>query len=196
MGRPWPTGGCCAKKNIVNKFQSSAAYFFAARTQIHFQNFSQNAALPSSSKFRHNAALKRQNPITMVSLFPCCMLPAVHLPSNYFLHFPPFCAQPNWVGREGTDWEPTEQYTPLQLQFSPLAVPWLWRLLAGLSPWRTGFVPGLVCEIYGRQTVTGIVVSVSNPVLPCQYHSTIAPHSFIHLSLCYSIISGADTIVK
>jgi len=32
-----------------------------------------------------------------------------------------------------------------------------------------------------RQSCTGKVVSLSNSVFPCQYHSTIDPYSFIHL---------------
>jgi hypothetical protein len=36
------------------------------------------------------------------------------------------------------------------------------------------------CEICGERSGTGTGFSPSNSVLPCQYHSTIAPYSFIH----------------
>jgi hypothetical protein len=54
----------------------------------------------------------------------------------------------------------------LYYQHRPLAVPWLRRLVAGLSPWRPGFDPGSVH--------VGFVVDkvALGQVFPRQFHST------------------------
>lgn len=52
---------------------------------------------------------------------------------------------------------------------------------AVFSLWRSGFGPRSIhVEIVVYKVAAGLVSSTS--VFPCQYHSTVFPHSFIHLS--------------
>ena len=57
---------------------------------------------------------------------------------------------------------------------------WLIGPVAGLSEWRTEINPRPHCGICGGQSDTVTGLSPSTSVFPCQYHSTIAPYSFIH----------------
>jgi hypothetical protein len=55
-------------------------------------------------------------------------------------------------------------------------VPWLWRLAAGLPPWRPGFDPGLVHVGFVVDKVSlGQGFPPCSSVFPCQFHSTGAP---------------------
>jgi hypothetical protein len=57
-----------------------------------------------------------------------------------------------------------------------MAVPWLTRLVAGLSPRRPGFDPGSVrVRIVVDKLALGQVFSPNTSVFPCQFHSTCAP---------------------
>jgi hypothetical protein len=60
------------------------------------------------------------------------------------------------------------------------------RLVVELSPRRTKFDhnPAHV-ELCGGRSCTGIVFSPSTSVLPCQYHSAIAPRSYLSTCLSY-----------
>jgi hypothetical protein len=57
-----------------------------------------------------------------------------------------------------------------------MTVPWLRRLVSGLSPRRPGFDPGSVGVgfVVGK-VVLGQVFPPSTSVFPCQFHSTNAP---------------------
>ena len=59
-------------------------------------------------------------------------------------------------------------------------VPWLNRTVDGLSPGKPLLNPRSINMEFAVNKVTGNFSS-SNSGFPCQYHSTIAPHSFIHL---------------
>jgi hypothetical protein len=50
------------------------------------------------------------------------------------------------------------------------------------------------CGICGGQTGTRTGSSPSTSVFPCQYHSTIAPHSFIYHQCCTNL--ATDSILK
>jgi hypothetical protein len=56
------------------------------------------------------------------------------------------------------------------------AVPWLRRLVAGLSPRRPGFDPGsLHVGFMVDKVALGQVFSPSTSAFPCQFHSTGGP---------------------
>ena len=56
------------------------------------------------------------------------------------------------------------------------------RLFALIYMYRPGIAPqSSLCEICGGQNDTGTGFYSRTSVFPCQYHSTIAPYSFIHL---------------
>jgi hypothetical protein len=57
-----------------------------------------------------------------------------------------------------------------------MAVPWLRRLVAGLSPRRPGFDPGSVHVGFVVDKVAlGQVFPPCSSVFPCQFHSNCAP---------------------
>jgi len=63
-----------------------------------------------------------------------------------------------------------------------ISLPWLSSWVTGLSPQRTILKPrASPCKFCGRQSGPGTLFSPNTSVFPCQYHSTIAPYSFIHL---------------
>jgi hypothetical protein len=57
---------------------------------------------------------------------------------------------------------------------STVAVPWLRRLVAGLSPRRPGFAPVSVHVGFVDKVALGQVFSLRFSVMPCDYHSTVA----------------------
>jgi hypothetical protein len=60
------------------------------------------------------------------------------------------------------------------------AVPWFRRLVAGLSPRRSGFAPRSIHVGFVVDKVTlGRVFSPSSSIFPCQYHSTVALQTHI-----------------
>jgi hypothetical protein len=62
--------------------------------------------------------------------------------------------------------------------FVSSAVPWLKRLVAGITSRRPGFAPGSVYVGFVADKVAlGQVFIRVLRVFPCQYHSTIAPYS-------------------
>ena len=66
------------------------------------------------------------------------------------------------------------------LWLSSGTVAWLRRIVAGLASWRPAFDP-CTFGICGVKTCTGTGFFPRTSRFPCQYHSTIAPYSFIHL---------------
>jgi hypothetical protein len=74
-----------------------------------------------------------------------------------------------WIGQQN-EW-PTDIISESDL--CSKAVPWLRRLVAGLSPWRPGFDPGSVhVGFCGGQCGTRTGFFWSTSVLPCQIHPT------------------------
>jgi len=162
------------------------------------------------------------------------MLPTVHFPSNTFLHFLPFFAQPNvqdekgptanlqsstarytlvcwschgsggyWLAfrREGpcvrfmVDRQSREYLYLRVLQFSPVSIippllhthPFIYHPRCIIFFSQYFIFPLSVsfhhCSILIHSSTTHTVqcFSPSTSVFLCQYHSTIAPYSFIHL---------------
>ena len=64
-------------------------------------------------------------------------------------------------------------------------------LVTGLSLWRARFNPREVCVGFVEGKVgLGRVFSPSTSVSSSEYHSTIAPSSFIHVSLTLNDLSS------
>jgi hypothetical protein len=60
--------------------------------------------------------------------------------------------------------------------FPSMAVPWLRRLVASLSPWRPGFdIRSVHVEFVVDKVALGQVFPPSTSVFPCQFHSTGTP---------------------
>ena len=62
-----------------------------------------------------------------------------------------------------------------------LALPWLRQSVAGFSPWWTEFSPRVFHVGFMVNKVAVGPVFLPAFQFPCQYHSTNAPYSFIHL---------------
>ena len=117
------------------------------------------------------------------------MLPTVHFPSNYFLHFPPFCAQPNEQDENG----PTAKLHSSAPRYR--LVCWPCHGSGGYSPAFRREGPGTFLAQYVRFMVDRQSrgwFMCENSRFPFQYHSTIAPYSFIHLPLTlYNVFLSA-----
>ena len=86
---------------------------------------------------------------------------------------------------------PTQTTAWLQAVTEGRAVTWLGRLDAGLSPLGLGFEPGIV---YLGFMVHKVTVD-STCAIPCQYHSTSAPYTSIHL-LPMPVMLAIDCLIQ
>jgi len=122
-----------------------------------------------------------------------------HLHSSSFEEVPATC---NHLPTRPSHWDKQTVYISLHFRelnvtiFSSAAhittqvsdaTPWLRRLVAGMTFRRPGFNPRLShCGICGVQSGTGTGSPAMTAAVSCQYHSTSALYSFIHLlsTLC------------
>jgi hypothetical protein len=79
----------------------------------------------------------------------------------------------------------------IQEKFRPEVAPWLRRIVAGLSPRRSGFHKS-PCETCGGQSGKGTGVSPITSVFSCQYHSTNAPYTSSSASCSCQKDKGAN----
>jgi hypothetical protein len=86
-------------------------------------------------------------------------------------------------------WYKSEAKTSL----NEIAVPWLRRLLAGLSPRRPGFTPK---SVHVRSMVDKVALGLSSSVFPCQHNSSGTPYSYITWGMNNRLVAGRSSEIQ